>query len=156
MSFPSFSFLEILDQEWEDSDVYFQMAVSRFLFVVFEKENKTETPILRQVFFWNMPTKDIDELKFVWEKTRNAIRQGAGLRLVGTTVTNTLPKSTDSKIAHVRPHASHAAYKFADGTVIGNPERDANPLPDGQWMTTQCFWFNKDYMQKIIAEAKEK
>lgn len=155
MSFPGFSFLDILDQTWEDSDVYSQMAVSRFLFVVFERENKTEISFLRQVFFWNMPTADIEELRRVWENAKIAIRNGAGLHLVGTTVKNTLPKETDSYLAHVRPHAKCAAYRLADGTVIGNPDRDANPLPNGQWMTTQCFWFNKGYVQSIITQAEE-
>lgn len=155
MSFPSFSFLDILEQEWEDSDVYCQMAVSRFLFVVFERENTTEIPILKKVFFWNMPANDIEELQKVWQNAKDAIRDGASLHLVGNTVRNSLPKASESYLAHVRPHASRAAYRFSDGTVIGDPDRDANPLPDGQWMTTQCFWFNKSYIQKIIAKARE-
>lgn len=154
MSFPSFSFLDIIKQEWEDSDVYSQMAASRFLFVVFERESKAEIPLLRKVFFWNMPSSDIEELQRIWEKARTAIRQGAGLQRVGKTVTNTLPKESESHLAHVRPHASNAAYKFSDGSVIGDPDRDANPLPDGQWMTTQCFWFNKGYIQNIISQAE--
>ncbi len=155
MSFPAFSFLEILEQEWEDSDVYNQMAASRFLFVVFERENKAQIPILRQAFFWNMPAEDIEELRRVWVRARIAIRHGAGLQLVGRTVRNTLPKSTESYVAHVRPHSNRAAYILADGTIIGDPEKDANPLPDGQWMTTQGFWFNKGYTQRIVTQAEE-
>lgn len=155
MSFPSFSFLDILDEEWEDSDVYNQMVASRFLFVVFERENKAQIPILRQAFFWNMPLGDIEELHRIWVNTKIAIRHGAGLQYVGGIVRNTLPKASESYLAHVRPHAGRAAYILSDGTVIGNPERDANPLPDGQWMTTQCFWFNKEYTQSIISQADE-
>lgn len=155
MSFPGFSFLDILDQEWEDSDVYWQMAASRFLFVVFERENTTEIPVLKKVFFWNMPTDDIEELQRVWQNTKTAIRNGAGLHIVGKKVRNSLPKESESYLAHVRSHSDRAAYILSDGTVIGKPEKDANPLPDGQWMTTQCFWFNKSYIQKIIAKARE-
>jgi DNA mismatch repair protein MutH len=155
MSFPGFSFLDILDQEWEDSDVYYQMAASRFLFVVFERENTTEIPVLKKVFFWNMPTDDIEELHRVWKNAKKEIRNGANLHIVGQKVRNSLPKESESYLAHVRPHSDRAAYILSDGTVIGNQEKDANPLPDGQWMTTQCFWFNKDYMQKIIADARK-
>ncbi len=102
-----------------------------------------------------MPAEDIDELQRVWENTRIAIRNGAGLQLVGGTVRNTLPKATESYLAHVRPHAARAAYRLSDGTIIGEPDKDANPLPDGQWMTTQCFWFNKGYTKRII-ELTEK
>ncbi len=155
MSFPGFLFMDILEQEWEESDVYNQMVASRFLFVVFERDNKAQIPVLRQAFFWNMPTVDIEELHRVWENTRAAIRNGAGLRFDGATVKNTLPKVSESYLAHVRPHASRAAYRLADGTVIGDPDKDANPLPDGQWMTSQCFWFNLGYLQRIVSQAKE-
>ena len=97
-----------------------------------------------------MPAEDIEELRQVWVKTRIAIRHGAGLRLVGRTVRNTLPKSTESYLAHVRPHTNRAAYRLADGTIIGEPDKYANPLPDGQWMTKQCFWFNKLYIKNIL------
>ena len=154
MSFPSFSFIEILDQEWEDSDVYDQMVASRFLFVVFERDHKAEIPVLRKVFFWNMPVHDTEELQRVWENTRIAIRHGAGLQLSGNIVRNTLPKASESYLAHVRPHAARAAYKLSDGTIIGDYKKDASPLPDGQWMTTQCFWFNKGYVQSIITREE--
>lgn len=154
MSFPGFGFMDILEQEWEDSDVYEQMVTSRFLFVVFERENKTQIPILKNVFFWNMPAEDIEELHRVWENTRTAIRNGAGLRYDGKTVSNSLPKASESYLAHIRPHASRSAYKLADGTIIGDPEKNADPLPDGQWMTKQCFWFNIEYVKKIIDQAE--
>ena len=102
-----------------------------------------------------MPTDDIEELQRVWQNTKTAIRNGAGLHIVGKKVRNSLPKESESYLAHVRPHSDRAAYILSDGTVIGKPEKDANPLPDGQWMTTQCFWFNKSYIQKIIAKARE-
>lgn len=156
MSFPAFSFLDILDQEWEDSDVYNQMVASRFLFVFFERENKTQIPVLKKAFFWNMPMEDIEEIQRIWINTRISICHGAGLRRVGHIVKNTLPKSTESYLGHVRPHTNRAAYILADGTVIGDPKVDANPLPDGQWMTTQCFWFNKEYIKNIIDQTEIK
>lgn len=155
MSFPEFSFLEIISQEWEDSDVYAQMAASRFLFVVFQRDNKENSPILRGAFFWNMPAEDIEELYRVWEKTRAEIRNGVVLTLKKGKVFNSLPNQTDSSVAHVRPHTDHAAYILGDGTVIGDPEHDANPLPDGRQMTKQCFWFNKEYIQSVIKKNSE-
>ena len=153
MSFPPFSFNELISEEWEDSGVYSQMVSSRFLFVVFSRNNRAEIPVFRKAFFWNMPAEDIEELRRVWVNARIAVRHGCGLeRLPNGTVRNTLPKASQSRVAHVRPHASQAAYIFSDGTIIGSPERNANPLPDGQWMTTQSFWFNKSYVQSIIAE----
>ena len=154
MSFPCFRFLDIINQEWEDSDAYGQMVASRFLFVVFERDNKEQIPLLRHAFFWNMPAYDVEELEIVWRSTIVAIKKGAGLKKRGGRVTNALPKESQSRIAHVRPHANRAAYKFEDGTIIGDINKDANPLPNGQWMTNQCFWFNKSYLREIINRAK--
>ena len=61
-------------------------------------------------------------------------------------ITNNLPKKVDNPIIHIRPHAQKSAYKLKDGTVIGNVERDANELPNGEYMTTQSFWINNSYI----------
>lgn len=100
----------------------------------------------------SMPAQDVDEVHRVWDAARASIRRGADLVYDGRVVKNSLPKQADSPIAHVRPHANKAAYILADGTVIGNPEKDANELPDGQWMTTQSFWFSKEYTRNIILQ----
>lgn len=65
-------------------------------------------------------------------------------------MTNNLSGMADNPIVHVRPHTSKAAYKFADGTEIGDIARNAYELPDGRWMTRQSFWFNKGYLEHIL------
>lgn len=152
MSFPAFKFMDLLNQEWDESDVYEQMVSARFLFVVFSRPNRDVPATLQTAFFWNMPAQDVDEVHRVWDAARASIRRGADLVYDGRVVKNSLPKQADSPIAHVRPHANKAAYILADGTVIGNPEKDANELPDGQWMTTQSFWFSKEYTRNIILQ----
>lgn len=57
----------------------------------------------------------------------------------GQNTKNNLPKSTESDVAHVRPHARNKS--------------DTYPLPDGRELTKQCFWFNNAYVKKIIAES---
>jgi hypothetical protein len=84
-------------------------------------------------------------------RTRDAVRRGVRLeRRVDksgrVTYANDLPAISDHLVAHVRPRAQRAAYRLADGTEVGNVERDAEPLPDGRWMTRQAFWLNSDYM----------
>ena len=46
--------------------------------------------------------------------------------------------------------AQKAYYKF-DGYEEGNPS-DGNLLPDGRWMTTQCFWLNNTYVKSILRD----
>ena len=150
MSFSVFSFLDIMKEKWEDSEIYDEMVAAKFLFVVFQRDDKSQFPVLRQVFFWNMPYEDVAELRRVFIRTKWAIRHGANLNYKNGTVYNSLPKSSESKVAHVRPHTEYAAYILADGTTIGIPEKYANPLPNGEWMTKQSFWFNKEYICKAI------
>lgn len=47
--------------------------------------------------------------------------------------------------------ATKAAYRFENGEDYGNVERDANMLPNGEYMTTQSFWINNSY---ILAQLK--
>ena len=51
---------------------------------------------------------------------------------------------------HVRPKASRRAYRLEDGTSIGDL-RDASLLPDGRYMTRQCFWINRGYIIQQIS-----
>ena len=64
---------------------------------------------------------------------------------------NDFPAISDGLVAHVRPRAVRAAYRFADGTEVGNVERDAEELPDGRWMTRQAFWLNSSYLLEQVA-----
>ena len=104
---------------------------------------------------WNMPSND---LKYIvrdgWENICEVIKNGVVFtkKINGNniTITNNLPKKADNPIIHIRPHAQKSAYKLNDGTVIGNVERDANELPNGECMTTQSFWINNSYISKQL------
>ena len=55
----------------------------------------------------------------------------------------------------MRPHASKAAYMlYGDvnigDVIIGDVDKDADELPDGQKMTKQSFWLNKKYVYEIL------
>ena len=68
-------------------------------------------------------------------------------------IKNNLPKKSDNPIIHIRPHAKKSAYKLKSGYIVGNIERDANELPNGEYMTTQSFWINNTY---ILSQLKVK
>ena len=102
-----------------------------------------------------MPLNDLEtEVKRCWMETVEAINKGIVFIKRGQRYSNNLPGSTDNKTMHVRPHASKRAYRFEDGTIIGNIYRDANILPDGRYMTKQCFWLNNKYIKSIIGEIE--
>ena len=146
MSFPPFRFLDLASQEWEDSDVYAYFSETRFLFVVYRRRGREY--VLRSARFWNMPGADLEvTVRAGWEAVRRTIREGVRFSVSPNgTISNNLPGKGDNRIIHIRPHAAKSAYRLANGIVRGNVERDANPLPDGQWMTTQSFWINNSYI----------
>lgn len=88
-------------------------------------------------------------------RTKKVIREGVELKPYRDSagklkVANNLPGMADNPIVHVRPHTSKAAYRFADGTEVGDIAKNAYELPDGRWMTRQSFWFNKSYLEHIL------
>jgi DNA mismatch repair endonuclease MutH len=135
MSFPNFKFTDIINQEWEESQLYEYLSQTKFLFVVF-KEVPGVGLVLSKVQFWNIPQEDLEEVKKVWERTKHIIKCGVEITIVNGRNTNNLPKKFESDVAHVRPHARKAS--------------DTYLLPDGRELTKQCFWLNNSYIEKQI------
>lgn len=140
----------VQEHDWECSDLYELVSEMRYLFVVFQKEgNRT---VLRGCKVWVMPERDLNgPMRACWKRAVDTVREG--VQLVQTVdssgkvkYTNNLPGMSDNPVAHVRPRAARAAYRFEDGTEIGNILRDADLLPDGRWMTRQAFWLNSSYL----------
>lgn len=167
MSFPSFLFKDIANQEWEESQEYEFFFEQKYLLVIFKMDNKynldsknkeyTEQHLfLDSLILWQMPEKDIDEVRRIWEKTAEIIRRGVMLDKVpygnSFRIKNNLPKISQSYVAHVRPHTSKKGY-FLGGEEFGDLKY-ANELPDGRWMTTQSFWLNNEYILSQIRKGK--
>jgi len=142
------------EEDWEHSDLFTYFDETRFLFVVFQQVGKEM--VLRGARFWSMPITDLEgPLHDVWDKTKEVIAEGVELVPVRQkdgkiVVKNNLPGKQDNPVAHVRPHTGKSAYRFMDGSEIGDVERHASPLPDGRWMTKQSFWLNNDYVYSIV------
>ena len=126
MSFRNFKYCELGNQVWEES-IFSEDIERRFLFVVFLIDENGEES-LAKAFYWNMPYQDRVEAQCVWEKTK--IQVGINAR--------DLPKSSESSVAHVRPHARNA--------------KDTELTPQGEQLVKKSFWLNQKYIAKIIAE----
>ena len=139
MSFNTFKFTEIIEEEWETSKLRELLEPTKFMFVLFRENNENEY-LFERVQFWNMPSDDLEEVQRVWERTVEIVRDGVELHFDGRIMHNNLPKATESNVAHVRPKAQNA--------------KDVYPLPDGRSMTKQCFWLNNSYIERVL-ETKE-
>ncbi len=131
MSFPTFKFKEIIKEDWENSTFGNYLSETRFLLVVF-KYDENQVLRLKGCQFWNIPYKDLKEVKSVWEKTKDIIIKGIEVKVVKGRNFNNLPKSSDNRVCHVRPHAQDS--------------NDTYDLPDGNKFPKQCFWLNKSYV----------
>jgi DNA mismatch repair protein MutH len=132
MSFPTFKFKDLIEEEWDSSSFGSYLSETRFLFVVF-KYDKEGILRLKGSQFWNIPYKDLNEEVFsVWEKTRDVIRNGLVIKVKNGMHSNNFPKASENRVCHVRPHAINA--------------KDTYELPDGRKYPKQCFWLNNKYI----------
>ena len=138
MSFPHFDFIELSQEtEWEESELYNYLAPTKFLFVIFKEQDNGEL-VFERIKFWNIPNDDLEEVHKVWQQTVDIIKNGVELISTSRGVSNNLPKQSENRVAHVRPH--------------GRNGNDKLPLPDGRMMTKQCFWLNNTYIAEQIKE----
>lgn len=145
ISFPTFKYEEIVNEDWENSD-FKDILEHKFLFVFFQFENKKL--VLRKVRFWNMPYSDLLEVEKVWTKTQQVVAKGKIVKGFKTDKNGKVSRETNfpnkkfSKISHVRPHAKDAS--------------DTYPLPKQDKLTKQkeytkhCFWLNNSYVRDEI------
>lgn len=136
MSFPTFKFTELVNEEWEESDFYNLLSSTKFLFVVYQ-ENDNGKFVLDHAQFWNMPVDDLDnEVRGVWEKTKEVLNNLPEKVHNGKHYISIFPKQIDNRICHVRPHAQNS--------------KDTYKLPDGRDYPKQCFWLNNSYILSIV------
>lgn len=149
MSTQTFEFLEIIDQDWEDSDFY-NFVHKMFMFILFQKvDEMDENSYLKEVKFWGMSEEDIAEAERCFNETKETIDNGVVLTRVNNTFENNLPKQSKNRVAHVRPKASKSYYKI-NGIEYGDNPSNGSKLKNGDYMTRQCFWLNRLYISSVI------
>ena len=126
MSFPGFRFMDIIHEEWADSN-FNEKIEKKFLLIVFQLDDFGEERLIK-AGYWNMPYEDRLEARRVWEETKRRVAVNA----------KDLPKVGESYLAHVRPKARN-----------GN---DKIETPQGDMHVKQCFWLNQSYLSKVVLE----
>jgi len=158
ISFPLFKSKELINQKWEDSDLYNMLESKKFFYVIFRmitktmpefkklsKEEKNKAIVLDKVVLWNVPWKDIEnKAKKTWEETIKIMKKWVTITpkvkkykdWYKTDYYNDLPSKAETDMIHIRPHAPDATYR--------------DLLPDWQTITKSCFWINADYIGKEL------
>lgn len=127
MSFPYIRFVDIVNQNWEESEWY-NLLASRFFFVVFRKSSNGNklNMTLEKVFFWNMPQSDLGVAEELWNDTKQKVIDGDYDNFITT---------KSHPICHVRPHGTKGQ------TVV---------TPQGMRVQPKCFWLNNDYILEVV------
>lgn len=144
MSFKKINFHEWKDSTWEESwpSTYFEET--KFLFVVFDYKETVNQNSNRQLFFkgiklWNMPVSTIEgPLKVFWMNIQQLLKEGVTLVEKQRGTSNNLPGAGSNGVCHIRPKAK-------DGN-------DKVQLPDGQYITKQAFWLDREYIADVISD----
>lgn len=139
MSFPTFKFKDLIQEEWENSTFGRYLGETRFLFVIY-KYNQEGNLYLKGCQFWNIPYDDLNnEVQKVWKKTKQVIIDGLQITKSNGRNYSNLPKASENPVCHVRPH--------------GRDAKDTYELPDGRKFPKQCFWLNNNYILKQIDKS---
>ena len=144
MSFPYFRYTDIVNQEWETSELRDYLETTKYMFFVFKKVNGEY--IFKGIKLWNMPETDIETwVMDMWKKTYNTIKTGNIVKSVvnGKRKTNFVGMS-ENEVCHVRPHGRNAA----DTCKLPVPDK----LTGATSYTKHCFWINNSYIKKIFEE----
>ena len=144
MSFPYFRYTDIVNQEWETSELRDHLETTKYMFFVFKKVNGEY--IFKGIKLWNMPETDIETgVMDMWKKTCNTIKTGSIVKSIvnGKRKTNFVGMS-ENEVCHVRPHGRNAA----DTCKLPVPDK----LTGATSYTKHCFWINNSYIKKIFEE----
>lgn len=127
LSFPYIRFIDIVNQDWEDSEWY-NMLTSKFFFVVFRKsaDDVKLNMKLEKVFFWNMPHSDLCFAEELWNDTKQ--------KVIDCDYDNFITTKTHP-VCHVRPHGTK-------GQTVDTPQ--------GIKVQPKCFWLNNDYILDVV------
>lgn len=155
-SLPNIVFKDLVQQEWEDSDLFKYFNENKFFFVVFRKRG--DRYVLKGAQLWNMPYRDLmSDVRYGWEKVKTTVL--AGVELIpeqqknDVVIRNNLLKQTENRVIHVRPHTSKTYAQLADGRVYGKGTiANSDELPDGRRITKQSFWLNNSYLVSQLDE----
>jgi DNA mismatch repair protein MutH len=127
MSFPQIKYKEIINEDWEESELFERL--SRKFFLVVFKKNKSGEPVLEKVKFWNMPWNDLEKMHDIWYDTKVKIDSGDFRNFI---------KLSKRLIGHIRPKARNAKDLMETG--LGTLEKK------------KAFWLSASYIKNVVTD----
>ena len=179
-SFPNFCVEDIQNQEWEESEMYMYLSEQRILMQIFVESE--DGYVYKGHLFLKFTPEQLDKyVKQTWEDFKQKTIDGISFELVkskrGIKVCSDVLGKTEGQIGLIKLHAWDVTYDIdrnhingadatateilnentVDGRFVWKPEnkdRCGCTLPNGDVITKQSFWLNKDFVLEYIRENK--
>lgn len=160
------SFLELVNESWEESRVYDFLERKKFLLLIFNDYNKQkkdsnsyETNPEKIIFvgakFWNIPISDIDgSVKRVWKTEVEKLKNGVELTFTKNKnneirIYNNFIKPSLEDILHLRPDAQVAQYRlkyYRNDVAKGIPKKKL--MNNSRELPHPATWINRPESEK--------
>lgn len=122
MSFPPFKFMDLINEDYEESSLHEYFDQTRLFFFVWKKDGDVYR--VKGCQLWNMPHYDLEvTVRKEWEHYKHIIQYGVEFtKCIDSkgkiSFKNNLPNKSETEIIHVRPHSTKAAYRFSNGDQL--------------------------------------
>lgn len=146
MPFKTFEFGELIDTPWNESMIRDEFVELKLMIFVFKEIDGVIS--FDRIHFWNAPNSVVDgDIKKMHEECAEMVRNGTAFYFdKNGKVKDKFPKENRNAngVCHVRPHARRETDHYS------------LPIPDKETgivsYTKQSFWFNKNFIKKILEE----
>ena len=179
-SFPNFGVEDIVDQEWEESEIFMYLSEQRILMQIFVEEENGY--VYKGHLFLKFTPEELDEyVKQTWESFKKKVIEGISfeleLRGKGFEICSDVQGKTSGQIGLIKLHARDITYDIDrkhihgdsreaekildDNTVNGrfvwkpqNRDKYGCKILNGDVITKQSFFFFFDFVLKYIRDKK--
>lgn len=147
MPFKAFEFEELINTPWDESSIREDFVDLKMMLFVFKEINGVIS--FDKICFWNAPNKVVDGvIKEMHENCARLVRDGEAFYFdKNGKIKDKFPKENRNSngTCHVRPHARRHVDKY----ILPVPDKETG-ITD---FTKQSFWFNKNFVEKIIKNS---
>lgn len=179
--FPNFRIMDVMEQEWPESDMFAYLSEQRFLLQIFVQQD--EDYIYTGHAMLKFTPEELERLvRPTWEEFKSRISEGLKFKLELNAnhepiITNNINGKIAGQIGLIKLHVRDIAYDISLQHISGTTKEEreyinehsingrflrksenipkyGDRLPNGDIIPKQSFWLNRDYILQYLRERK--